>query len=102
MIKLDIQDYCHNCPDFEPEKVVIKTFSEVYTFVQCENKGRCLAIAGRIKEELAGKEEQICCKDCEHNTNSPDAGNANCNLFYGMTEQYGFCHKAKRRENGQS
>jgi hypothetical protein len=56
MIKLDIQDYCHNCPDFEPEKVVIKTFSEVYTFVQCENIGKCGAIAERIREELNRKE----------------------------------------------
>ena len=57
MIKLDIQDYCCNCPDFEPEKVVIKSFWEVNTFVQCEHKGKCMAIAERIKEELAGKKE---------------------------------------------
>lgn len=56
MISLDIQDYCHNCPNFEPEKVVIKALSETYTFVQCENKGRCMAIAERIRKELAGKE----------------------------------------------
>lgn len=57
MIKLDIQDYCHNCPDFEPEKVAIRSLLGIYMYVQCVNKGRCLAIAGRIKEELAGKED---------------------------------------------
>lgn len=56
MISLDIQEYCHNCPDFEPEKVVIKSFAEIFTFIQCENKGRCMAIAERIREELARKE----------------------------------------------
>ena len=58
MISLDIQDYCHNCPDFEPEKVMIRNPLEVYTFVQCENKGRCRAIAGHIKKELARKENK--------------------------------------------
>ena len=27
------------------------------TFVQCENKGKCMVIAARIKRELAGKED---------------------------------------------
>lgn len=57
MISLDIQDYCHNCPDFEPEKVVVRSPLEVYTFVQCEHKGKCMAIAGRIRKELAEKKE---------------------------------------------
>lgn len=56
MISLDIKEYCHNCPDFEPEKVVVRTPLDVFTFVQCENKGKCMAIAKRIKEELVGKE----------------------------------------------
>ena len=60
MISLDIQDYCQECPNFEPEKVTIRTSDslEVYMYVQCENKGRCRAIARRIKQELAGKEKQ--------------------------------------------
>lgn len=57
MIKLDIQEYCHNCPSFEPEKVMVRNPFEIYTFVQCENKGKCMVIAARIKRELAGKEE---------------------------------------------
>lgn len=42
----------------------------------------------------------VMCKDCKHNANPPEAGNANCDLFYGMTEQYGFCHRAERRADG--
>ncbi len=57
MISLDIQDYCHNCPDFEPVKAVAETPFEIYTCVQCENKGKCEAIAGHIREQLAGKKE---------------------------------------------
>ena len=40
------------------------------------------------------------CKDCIHNSAFADAGNALCELFYGMTDIYGFCHKGERRENG--
>lgn len=50
-----------------------------------------------VGEEVKDTEEQIICKDCKHNLNPPEAGNANCDLFYGMTEQYGYCHKAERR-----
>lgn len=56
MIKLDIQEYCHNCPSFEPEKVMVRNPFEIYTFVQCENRGKCGAIAEHIREELNGKE----------------------------------------------
>lgn len=57
MISLDIQDYCNNCSDFEPVKVVAETPFEIYTCVQCENKEKCEAIAGRIREQLAGNKE---------------------------------------------
>lgn len=58
MIKLDIQDYCHTCPNFEPEKVVISSLAEIFTFVQCEHKGRCINIAAHIKKELSEKESK--------------------------------------------
>lgn len=41
--------------------------------------------------------EIIYCKDCKHNMNSPEAGNACCDIFYGMTDQNGFCHMGERR-----
>lgn len=43
-------------------------------------------------------EEIVRCKDCIHNSYSPDNGNACCDLFYGMTDQMGFCHHGERRK----
>lgn len=43
-------------------------------------------------------ETVIRCKDCKYNSNSPEYGNADCVLFYGMTDQMGFCHHGERRE----
>ena len=42
--------------------------------------------------------EIIHCKDCKYNPNPPECGNAACVLFYGMTDQMGFCHHGERRE----
>ena len=44
--------------------------------------------------------EVIRCKDCKYNRNPPSAGNALCDLFYGMTDQNGFCHFGERRTDG--
>lgn len=38
------------------------------------------------------------CKDCKHNNLPRSAGNADCELFYGMTDACGFCHKGEWRE----
>lgn len=38
------------------------------------------------------------CKDCKYNLLPATSGNANCEIFYGMTDQDGFCHMAERRE----
>ena len=40
----------------------------------------------------------IRCKDCAHNNAHSDSGNANCELYYGMTDQMGFCHMGERRD----
>lgn len=53
-----------------------------------------------VNEVPSAEPEIIRCKDCKHNANPPEAGNADCDLFYGMTEQYGFCHRAERRTDG--
>ena len=47
--------------------------------------------------EALEQPEIIHCKNCEHNESSSEAGNANCNKFYGMTDQMGFCHYGERR-----
>ena len=45
-------------------------------------------------EEMLGV---VRCKDCKHNMKSPEAGNACCDIVYGMTDQYGFCHMGEKR-----
>lgn len=40
----------------------------------------------------------IRCRDCKHNKRTRESGNANCELFYGMTYQMGFCHMGERRD----
>lgn len=46
--------------------------------------------------------EIIHCKDCKYNPNPPECGNAACVLFYGMTDQMGFCHHGERREQDET
>ena len=94
MIKLEMDDYCQECPNCEPK--CVKFYygdGNCTTSISCENRGMCTNV------KLYIEQQQIRCKDCNHNTNPPESGNANCDLFYGMTEQYGFCHKAERRTN---
>lgn len=43
------------------------------------------------------KSKIIRCRDCKFNEKSREAGNALCELFYGMTDQDGFCHLAEKR-----
>ena len=42
------------------------------------------------------------CKDCVHNQLPPTSPNADCELWYGMTDLYGYCHYGERRENGET
>lgn len=42
--------------------------------------------------------EFIRCRDCKYNDLPPTAGNADCLLHYGMTDQNGFCSLAERRK----
>ena len=51
----------------------------------------------KLAIEALEQPEIIYCKNCEHNESSSEAGNANCNKFYGMTDQMGFCHYGERR-----
>ena len=60
MIKLDIDEYCHNCPEFESDvkKDVIHCrnsdfgiTSIVHTIITCEHRERCRAIKNFLEEE---------------------------------------------------
>lgn len=50
----------------------------------------------------AAEPEIIRCQYCKHNTSKPNAGNASCELFYGMSDQYGFCHRAERKTDEEA
>lgn len=56
MIKLDVEDYCDTCPDFEPtaEKIVYQTVEDSKikscdTVVSCKLKERCASIEKYMK-----------------------------------------------------
>lgn len=57
MIRLDIEKYCENCPDFEPsvykysyENGDMRQTDDVYeTVISCEYKTRCHSIAKYMK-----------------------------------------------------
>jgi len=52
----------------------------------------------KIKElSRLAEPEIIYCKDCKYNSNSPEKGNAQCDIHYCMHDQMGFCHMAERR-----
>lgn len=60
MISLNIEKYCHDCPDFEP--TVNKIFSEfddslVVGVVECEYRSRCKQIARHIEKEMKKEKE---------------------------------------------
>lgn len=65
MIRLSIEDYCHNCPEFEVEversdmtlhghnmmtgDPVVET--QINRTIRCKHKERCRAIANHISEK---------------------------------------------------
>ena len=56
-----------------------------------------------LKEQPTVEQLEIVrCKDCKHNQLPATSGNANCEIFYGMTNQDGFCHMAERRTDDQT
>ena len=55
----------------------------------------------RMINVLRDVEPVVRCRDCKHNQLPSTCGNANCEIFYGMTDQDGFCHMAERRTDDQ-
>lgn len=43
--------------------------------------------------------ELVRCMDCKHNQLPLTRGNAMCELWYGMTDLYGYCSKEERKDN---
>lgn len=59
MISLDVENYCHECPKFEPE--CTKFYYGVdncTTLISCESKGVCANLKQYIEQQLARKEKQ--------------------------------------------
>ena len=42
--------------------------------------------------------EVVRCKDCVHNQLPSTSGNVNCELWYGMTNLYGYCSRGERKK----
>lgn len=55
-----------------------------------------------IEELPSAQPEIVRCKDCKYNLLPAKSGNASCEIFYGMTDQNGFCHEAERRTDDQN
>lgn len=55
-----------------------------------------------LKALPSSQPELIRCKNCKHNQLPSTSGNADCEIFYGMTYRDGFCHMAERRTDEQT
>lgn len=42
------------------------------------------------------------CKDCKHNQLPPTSANAMCDLWYGMTDLFGYCSSGGRRDEDET
>lgn len=65
-IRLEIEDYCQNCLDFEADvtkptrmyakdEVIIGTYGD--TIVRCEYRNRCKAIKRYLEQKMKGEQE---------------------------------------------
>lgn len=60
MISLDIENYCHNCPKFEPECEKLYADNSVCeTIIQCTNKGLCMNLKQHIQQEIVKKARRL-------------------------------------------
>lgn len=59
MISLNVEDYCLNCPDFEPDCVTVElgsfttSKSLIDTVVRCKHKDKCRSMNDRILDYYA-------------------------------------------------
>ena len=63
MIKLEVEPYCHDCEDFEPECNKVCVHSVIGTLavaqvVTCVNRARCLKIHDRIKQTFEKEQKE--------------------------------------------
>ena len=54
MIKLNVENYCQNCPYFDPISNRLETLDMNYvnTYVECSDRLKCEAIHNQLKKEI--------------------------------------------------
>lgn len=62
MIRLDVENYCQECGDFEPGKETVILYSRDEpisrtTTVYCKYRDRCASIAKYLEEKAESKED---------------------------------------------
>ena len=58
MIELKVEEYCHGCPDFNPEALTDNMYAgssraDSFTICVCKYRKRCAAIARMIEKKIA-------------------------------------------------
>ena len=57
MISLQVENYCQDCPNFEPECCKCYANDHAYmTLISCVNRGLCANLKQYIEEQIARKE----------------------------------------------
>ena len=66
MIRIEVEEYCHNCLDFspditKPERMVTALFCETWTdtIVRCEYRKRCASIKRYLEQQAKNETEAV-------------------------------------------
>ena len=54
MIKLNVENYCQNCPYFDPisNRLEALDMSYINTYVECSDRLKCEVIHNQLKKEI--------------------------------------------------
>ena len=59
MIKLEVEEYCHGCPKFNPvidyNQMALNGFKAQNTIVACEHRTQCKQIASYLEKNIEVK-----------------------------------------------
>lgn len=66
MIRIEVEEYCHNCLDFspditKPERVITALYGESWTdtIVRCEYRKRCASIKRYLEQQAKNEQEAV-------------------------------------------
>lgn len=66
MIRVEVEEYCHNCLDFSPdvtrpERVNMALYGECWTdtIVRCEYRKRCASIKRYLEQQAKNEQEAV-------------------------------------------